>query len=115
MFLLARLVRLYLPVKTIELFRKDAKMGNENKTIKQIIAEVKEMTADNAHGHARELLAELAGHKNKGLLKVVNLAQIEIGHMPPALITLRDKLFAPVMESLEIQFPDYIEEIKKAL
>jgi hypothetical protein len=35
--------------------------------------------------------------------------------MPPALITLRDKLFAPVLESLEIQFPDYIEEIKKAL
>jgi hypothetical protein len=85
------------------------------KTIAEIINEVKELTANNEHGKARVLLAELAGHKNKGLLRVVNEAHAEIGHMPHALMTLRAKLFAPVVESLEIQFPDYIKAISKAL
>ncbi len=86
-----------------------------SKTITEIIEEVKELTAANDHGEARVLLAKLAGHKNKGLLRVVNEAQIQIGYMPEALQTLRAKLFAPVYESLEIQFPNYIEDIKKAL
>jgi hypothetical protein len=86
-----------------------------NKTIPQIIKEVRELTQDNAHGEARVLLAELAGHKNKSLLECVNNTQIEIGYMPEPLQTLRAKLFVPVWEALEICYPDYIEEIKKAL
>ncbi len=85
------------------------------KTIAQIINEVKELTATNNHGEARILLATLAGHRNKGFLKVVNSTHIEIGHMSPALKALRDKIFAPVLKSLEIQFPDYIKKIKRAL
>ncbi len=84
-------------------------------TITETIKEVEELTANNSHGAARVVLAELAGHKNKGLLEVVNKAHAEIGHMPSALLTLRAKIFAPVLEQLEIIFPDYIEAIKKAL
>jgi hypothetical protein len=90
-------------------------MGNENKRIKQVIADAKEMTSNNAHGYARQLFAELAGHKNEGLLRTLNEIQVEVGHMTPGMQTLRAKLFSPVFESLETQFPDYIEEIKKAL
>jgi hypothetical protein len=84
-------------------------------TIKQIIKGAKELTTDNLHGQARELFASMAGHKNETLLRKLNLVQDEVGHTTETMSKTRERLFAQVMDSLEIQFPDYIEAIKKAL
>jgi hypothetical protein len=90
-------------------------MGNENKTVNQIIAEAKEATQENAHTEARILLSELAGHKNTEFLKNVLELHLERGDMSDSLRRLRDSLFTPVMRQLEIIYPDYIKAIKAAL
>ncbi len=85
------------------------------KTIPQIIEEVRELTELNDHSKARELLAKLAGHRNEEALRYVKELHFELGYAPLSLLNLRRELFEPVIEKLEICYPDYIEEIRRAL